>query len=294
MKTYRSQSANYREDYLLNTSEFDQDSRGIHLYSFCHSFILRPLGLRPRRFQFIQVSMILSGISEIVTGEGERVTRPTNFFAISDLNKTDLKVEYKQKMILERYFILLDVNRLLRNLLDELFPAGLPRFMPSDPVRLKNCFEDIRKCLRKKGPPDDAMLGGLVFRLLSEAAVQNTGGTRVRETLSAALRYIDNKFCFPTLTREQVAGYAGISVVALGKLFRSGMGTTPGKYITALRLEKARHLLEFSELPVAQVAEQCGFSSGSYFTKVFREHLNCTALEYRLARRGGNEGKSSN
>ncbi len=289
MKKFRSQSANYREDYLLNTSEFDRDAPGIHLHSFCHSFVLRSVS--QQQYQLIQVSMILSGVSEIVTGEGERVTRPTNFFVIRDLNEMDMNFQYRQKMMLERYFILLDVNRLLRSLLNELFPAGLPQFILSDPARLKSCFEDIRKCLRKKGPPDDAMLGGLVFRLLSEAAAQNTGGTRVRETLSAALRYIDNKFCFPTLTREQVAGYAGISVVALGKLFRSGMGTTPGKYITALRLEKARHLLEFSELPVVQIAEQCGFSSGSYFTKVFREHMNCTALEYRLARRENPPGK---
>ena len=79
---------------------------------------------------------------------------------------------------------------------------------------------------------------------------------------------------------------AGISVVALGKLFRTSMQTTPGKYITSLRLEKARHLLEFSELPVAQIAEQCGFSTGSYFSKVFRTHLGGTPLEYRLKRRG--------
>ena len=289
MKTRHSRSAEFREDYWMNDSEYRPGEPGIRLHSFCHSFLSPQWQPRGHRLQYIQVSMILSGKSEYITSDGDRVSNPTNFFRISDLNTADENLKYRQKITLERYFILLHVNRLLRSVLNEFFPAGLPKFMPSDPVRLINCFEDIRKCLRKRGPTDNAVLGALVFRLLTEAAAQNTAGSRVGETLSAALRYIDNQFCIPTLTRDKAAAAAGVSVVALGKLFRSSLGTTPGKYITSMRLEKARHLLEFSELPVAQVAEQCGFSTGSYFTKVFRTHLGCTPLEFRRKRIGTDE-----
>ena len=286
MKTRHSRSAEFREDYWMNDSEYRPGEPGIRLHSFCHSFLSPQWQPGRQRRQYIQVSMILSGKSEYINSDGDRISNPTNFFRISDLNTADENLIYRQKITLERYFILLHVNRLLRSVLNELFPAGLPKFMPSDPARLKNCFEDIRKCLRKKGPTDNAVLGALVFRLLTEAAAQNSGGSRIRETLSTALRYIDNQFCLPTLTRDQVAASAGISVVALGKLFRSSLGTTPGKYITSMRLEKACHLLEFSELSVAQIAEQCGFSIGSYFSKVFRKHFGGTPLEYRLKRRG--------
>ena len=281
MKTRHSHSAEFREDYWMNDSEYRPGEPGIRLHSFCHSFLSPQWQPVVQRRQYIQVSMILSGKSEYINSDGDLISNPTNFFHISDLNTADENRINRQKITLERYFILLHVNRLLRSVLNEFFPAGLPEFMPSDPAHLKNCFEDIRKCLRKKGPTDNAVLGALVFRLLTEAATQNTAGPRVRETLSAALRYIDNQFSIPTLTRDKAAAAAGVSVVALGKLFRSGMGTTAGKYITLMRLDKARHLLEFSELTVAQIAEQCGFSTGSYFTKVFRTHVGRTPLEYR-------------
>ena len=308
MKTRHSRSAEFREDYWLNPMDYRPDAPGIQLHSFCHSFLTPQWHPNAKRRQYIQVSMILSGQAEYINSDGDRISNQPNFFRISDLNQADPNVTYTHKNTLERYFILLHVNRLLRSVLNELFPGGLPRFMPSVPERLKSCFEDIRRTLRRKGPPDNAMLGALVFRLLTEAAAQNTAGSRIRETLSTAqntagsriretlstaLRYIDNQFCDPALTRDQVAAAAGISVVALGKLFRSGLGTTPGKYITSMRLEKARHLLEFSELPVAQIAEQCGFSTNSYFTKVFRSHLGRTPLEYRQGRMTARKQKTA-
>ena len=286
MKIRHARSANFREDYWMNPTDYRPDAPGIQLHSFCHSFLTPQWQPAERQqFQFILVSMILAGNAECINHDGDRISNPPNFFQISDLNHNNQKRTYTHKNTLERYFILLYVNRLLRSVLNELFPVGMPGFMPSNPTHLRSCFEDIRRILRKKGPPDDALLGAMVFRLLTEAAEQNTARPRSRKTLSTALRYIDNQFCLPTLTRDQVAAAAGISVVALGKLFRSSLGTTPGKYITSMRLEKACHLLEFSELPIAQIARQSGFSTNSYFTKVFRHSYDCTAIEYRIARR---------
>ena len=283
MRKRRDQDNAFREDYWLNTTEYRPDMPGIHLHSFCHSLLTpqwHPLG--PKRYRYIQVSIILSGKQKYITHDGVWITNAPNFFQITDLNEAADGRQYRHTTELERYFILLHVNRVLRTLLYELFPAGLPGFMPSDPFRLKTCFEDIRHCLRKKGPSDNTMLGALVFRLLLEASMQNTKESRIQETLSTALRLIDNEFCDPELTRERVAAAAGISVVSLGKLFRSSLQTTARKYITDLRLEKACKMLNFSEISIAQIAEQCGFTSHSYFTKVFRKNFGCTPFEFRM------------
>ena len=50
------------------------------------------------------------------------------------------------------------------------------------------------------------------------------------------------------------------------------------------RLEHALHLLLTSDLPVAQVAEACGFGDPSYFGKTFRKKTGLTPTQYRHRR----------
>lgn len=53
------------------------------------------------------------------------------------------------------------------------------------------------------------------------------------------------------------------------------------EYLTQRRLEYALHLLLTSDLPVAQVAEACGFGDASYFGKRFRKQMGLTPSQYR-------------
>lgn len=74
---------------------------------------------------------------------------------------------------------------------------------------------------------------------------------------------------------------AGISVVLLGNLFREHLHTTVNHYITALRLDKAKHLLENRKLPISEIAAQCGFASSCYFARVFKEKSGILPGKYR-------------
>jgi len=177
--------------------------------------------------------------------------------------------------------VLFHVNRFLRDLLDRIFPAGLPKGQALDPARLKRCFEDIRKVLRKPGETDNALLGAMGFRLLCEAAEQFSPHSDLPDSLNLALQFIDNRFCDPELTRTAVAEAAGISVVSLGNLFREHLHTTVNHYISGLRLDKAKLLLGQGKLPISELAAQCGFSSSCYFARVFKEKNGILPGDYR-------------
>jgi transcriptional regulator GlxA family with amidase domain len=58
-------------------------------------------------------------------------------------------------------------------------------------------------------------------------------------------------------------------------------GNSPGFYIKALRLEKAKELLETSELSVSETAFKTGFGTPSNFTKVFTEKYGITPSQFR-------------
>ena len=280
MKKRRSFSPDYQEDYLLNNSEFQPGWSGIRVHSFCHSLLLPNFTPDQHTRPFILVSLILSGEENYLDSEGDRILRKPGFFSIIDLNRNKTPIP-RRKHPLERYFVLFHVNRFLRGVLDDLFPAGFPKGQAPDPARLKRCFEDIRKVLRKPGETDNMLLGAMGFRLLCEAAEQFSPHSDLPDSLNRALQFIDNRFCDPDLNRAEIAKAAGTSMVTLGKQFREHHHTTINHYITGLRLEKAVHLLEHTDLPVEAVSGQCGFTYAYYFARVFCQRYGRTPAKYR-------------
>ena len=180
---------------------------------------------------------------------------------------------------LERYFILLENTALLQNLLKLFFPTGNYGFYAADASRLKKCFEDICSLLKKR-KPDDAMLSAMAFCLLQEASFQQPRSMEPL-ALSQALLYVENHFCERELDRERIAAAAGVSISTLQRLFKKYKHCPAAEYITSLRMQKARHLLEYTHESVASIAEKCGYSYSYYFAREFRKSFGCTPKEYR-------------
>ncbi len=78
------------------------------------------------------------------------------------------------------------------------------------------------------------------------------------------------------LPQEQLAHYIGLSRRQLERLFRRHMGRTPAQYYLELRLERARHLLYQTDLPIMNIACACGFVSASHFSTCYRQMFGRT------------------
>lgn len=79
-----------------------------------------------------------------------------------------------------------------------------------------------------------------------------------------------------------MARAAGMSDRHLTRKFKSALGVTPHRYLTLIRLEKAKSLLATTRTPIAQVAVECGFASQSSMTTAFRGRYNTTPARYRM------------
>ncbi len=84
------------------------------------------------------------------------------------------------------------------------------------------------------------------------------------------------------LSQEMLARYVGLSRRQLERLFRRHLGRTPAQYYLELRLERARHLLYQTDLPIMAIACACGFASASHFSTCYREMYGRTPREERL------------
>ncbi|WP_190130310.1 GlxA family transcriptional regulator [Streptomyces mashuensis] len=70
----------------------------------------------------------------------------------------------------------------------------------------------------------------------------------------------------------QLAAHARVSVRTFTRRFREEVGTSPGQWLTAQRIDLARHLLETTTWPVDRVARHAGFGTGASL----RQHLHAT------------------
>jgi transcriptional regulator GlxA family with amidase domain len=79
----------------------------------------------------------------------------------------------------------------------------------------------------------------------------------------------------------EIAGFVGLSRRQIERLFQQHMGRSPARYYLEVRLDRARHLLMQSTIPVVDVAIACGFVSASHFSKCYREMYGKSPLQER-------------
>lgn len=87
------------------------------------------------------------------------------------------------------------------------------------------------------------------------------------------------------LSLLNVAGNVGLSRRQIERLFRQEMGRSPARYYLEIRLDRARHLLIQSSMPVVEVAVACGFVSASHFSKCYRELYGRSPQQERADRK---------
>jgi AraC-like DNA-binding protein/quercetin dioxygenase-like cupin family protein len=91
----------------------------------------------------------------------------------------------------------------------------------------------------------------------------------VRRRLSEPLRLRD------------MAEAAHVAPEHLVRLFRQRLGITPARYLWAARIRLGVHLLEHSDLPVAEIAARVGCQSPKHFARLVRAEVGVPPREVR-------------
>lgn len=135
--------------------------------------------------------------------------------------------------------------------------------------------------------------GGMYFEYLAsslvahsynkERTVSGFGARHIRTSDRMINQAIDlmhsrlgGKLLLIDLSREY-----GVSVPYFCKKFRESTGTTPHKFITNLRIDKAKSMITQNSLTLSQIALDCGFSDQSQFTNTFKKVTRLTPSQYK-------------
>jgi len=83
------------------------------------------------------------------------------------------------------------------------------------------------------------------------------------------------------LSNPELAEEMRVSESYLRAMFRDETGVSMAHFVRSARLVRASHLLDETDLSMAETAERCGFQSVTSFTRAFRRTYHMTPSNYR-------------
>lgn len=98
--------------------------------------------------------------------------------------------------------------------------------------------------------------------------------------LAPAIAYIEQHYQ-EKLSVAELAEMSYYSERQFIRLFKAAFGCLPVQYITRLRINNARELLINTQLPVTEIAQRCGYSDSSYFSKLFQKECGASPRDFR-------------
>ena len=104
-------------------------------------------------------------------------------------------------------------------------------------------------------------------------------------TISRARAYLSQHYADPNLMLQDVAGEVHLSQSHFSTVFAQETGLTFTQYLTALRIGKAKELLEATEMRSSQSALEVGYNDSHYFSYLFKKTTGMTPSDYRKTSR---------
>lgn len=148
------------------------------------------------------------------------------------------------------------------------------QYRKSGLISLKNALfekiEDSFSCLHT------------LFEVLN--SVKSTQKKQADDPVKTAISYLENNY-FMEMDISSLASRLGFSRAYFSSMFSQKTGESPYRYLTKIRIEKAKEFLTNYSYTVENVASLVGFSSLQRFSDAFKAHTGKSPLQYRKTNR---------
>ena len=85
-------------------------------------------------------------------------------------------------------------------------------------------------------------------------------------------------------TVERLAGVSAMSRSTFAERFRNAVGRSPADYVTEVRVDAAKRMLDAGR-PVSEISRELGYASDEGFSRAFRRRTGMTPSSWRMAHR---------
>ena len=167
--------------------------------------------------------------------------------------------------------------------------GSLPKivFSEEDTVKIIALLEEIKKEFESDNFLKTEMIQAafsrfviMLWRKSTEYGSELPSSPRFSDTVSKTVMYLKKHFR-EHITLADCASRLYLTPNYLGELFHNSVGVSFKEYLKKLRFNYSVNLLGSSEMSVAQISTDSGFSTPSYFIRLFREHYGITPSQFR-------------
>ena len=109
-------------------------------------------------------------------------------------------------------------------------------------------------------------------------------GKRYSKPVELSLQLIEGSYD-RNISLDEICREAAVSRNYFCYLFKREVGVSVWNYLTQLRMERAKKLLEETDLRSYEIAFQVGYDNPSYFSRIFKKYEQMTPNEYRENRK---------
>ena len=137
------------------------------------------------------------------------------------------------------------------------------------------------RCFRQRETADNLSFESVACELVGTAQAREE---YVRDDAPLWVRRVREKLDAATIGGVSVAELAhdaGVHPVHLARVFRKVTGVSPGEYLQRARADRACDLLLNSQMPLSEVAAECGFYDQSHMTRILRRYSQTTPKALR-------------
>lgn len=122
------------------------------------------------------------------------------------------------------------------------------------------------------------------FCRIMETAIRerdNISRDKNGKRVSEIIRYIEDNYTNEELSLNMVAEHMNFSPNHLSTIFSQETGQTLIKYLTDLRIKKAKELLKCTSMKAAEICEAVGYKDSHYFSYIFKKNVGMSPMEFR-------------
>jgi AraC-like DNA-binding protein len=164
-------------------------------------------------------------------------------------------------------------------------PLPLPHVI-EDQLIFHQAFASVYRLWNEKGAGYEWKVKLAFLKILEDICTiqgtQREEEQHIMNLIAETMEFIQKHYRDP-LDRNQLAKKVSLSPGYFSIAFKKYTGYTPIQYITKLRLDKAKQLLRSSNLPIAKIAQEVGYTDSFYFARVFSKEMGLSPREFRNA-----------
>jgi len=83
------------------------------------------------------------------------------------------------------------------------------------------------------------------------------------------------------ITVAECAHFCNMSKAHFTRVFKQTTGLPPVQFILGIRIDRAKELLDFTDMSIAEIAEASGFRDQNYFARIFKKITGMSPSQYR-------------